>query len=60
MLEHAAGRFLALGVLQPLPQHTVQAQRQKAHQRVRADAPGQPVDHRSDLDIALERAEPAL
>ena len=59
-LQQPRGGFLPVGLLQPRAQHPVQDEREEADQRMGADAPGQTVVHRADLDVALERSEATL
>jgi hypothetical protein len=60
LLRQPSWRLRSVARLQPRAQHPVEDQRLEAHQRMRTDAPGQPVVHRSNFDLALERAKPAL
>lgn len=59
-VECALGRVLAAMSPQPHAQHAVEHECQEADQRVRADALRQPMEHRRDLDLALEHPEAAL
>jgi hypothetical protein len=60
LLQGTLGRQPGVGVLEAHAQHAVQHKGHEADQGVGADAIGQAVEHRGDLDLGLEHPEPPL
>jgi len=60
LLQRGLGRQGAAGQPQALAHHPVQHQRHEADAGVRADALGQPVEHRRNLDLGLQHMEATL
>jgi hypothetical protein len=58
--QHRVWRRRVTCLAQPGTHHAIQDQRQKADARVAADALGQPMQHRGDLDLGLQDLEAAL